>query len=152
MLIKSPYLSSGYYNSDIPMPTDEDGFLKTGDIAYYDEEGYIYIVDRIKEVFKYKTYNIFPTFLESILLEHPAVKEAAVFGIPNDNDRNWPAALITLKENSPVTATEIEEFFSEKVSDQHTLRGGLKIISEFDKLPSGKIQRSQLSVKFQSCN
>lgn len=150
LLINSPYLSSGYFNSDISMMTDDDGYLKTGDIAYYDEEEYIYVVDRIKEVFKYKTYNIFPSFLEAILLEHSAIKEAAVFGIPNDNDRNWPAALITLKDNVFVTIDEINEFFSERVSDQMKLRGGIKIIKELNKTPSGKLQRNQLHVQFQS--
>lgn len=91
-----------------------------------------------------------PSFLEAILLEHPAVKEAAIFGIPNDEYRNLPAALVTLKQNSLATEDEIESFYTEQVADYHKLRGGIKIIKEFDKTPSGKMQRHLLRDKFLS--
>lgn len=88
--------------------------------------------------------------MEAILLEHPAVKEAAVFGIPHETDMNWPAALVTLKQDCFATEGEIEYFYTQKVADHNKVRGGIKIISEFDKTPSGKIQRHLLRDKFVS--
>lgn len=117
-------------------------------MAYYDKEDYIYIVDRFKEVFKCKSYTIVPKFLESILLEHPSVKEAAIFRIPHEEDRNHPAALVTLKKKNSVTVEEIELFFSNRVSENNKLRGGIKIVDELDKTPSGKLQRNKLLDRF----
>lgn len=110
----------------------------------------MYIVDRIKEAFKYKSFVIIPSFLEAILLEHHSVKEAAVLGIPHEEDRNWPAALITLKQGCLATVSEIETFYTQQVADYHKLRGGIKIVNEFVKTPSGKMQRHLLKDTFLS--
>ncbi|XP_018579484.1 4-coumarate--CoA ligase 1-like isoform X2 [Anoplophora glabripennis] len=138
--VRSPYLSPGYYN-DPTRIYDTDNFVKTGDIGYYDEDEYIYVVDRIKEMFKYKSWHVVPTSLEAVLQEHPCVKEAAVFGIPHDVDEFWPAACVTLKDGSEITAEEIDAFFTGRVAGWQKLRGGIKIVETLPKTPSGKLQR-----------
>ncbi|KAJ8938198.1 hypothetical protein NQ314_011580 [Rhamnusium bicolor] len=123
---------------------DEDGFIKTGDIGYYDEDECFYIIDRIKEMFKYKSWHVIPTSLEVLLQEHPAVKEAVVFGIPHEMDEFHPAACVILKDNMEVSPDVIEKFVSEKVSEWHKLRGGIKIVEFIPKTPSGKILRRKM--------
>ncbi|KAK9754328.1 AMP-binding enzyme [Popillia japonica] len=87
--LKTKFYMTGYYNQDSSIHFDEDGFFKTGDMGYYDEDHCFFIVDRVKETFKYYNYWVSPTQLESILLEHPAVKEACVIGIPCDVVSCW---------------------------------------------------------------
>ncbi|KAG5881937.1 hypothetical protein JTB14_034295 [Gonioctena quinquepunctata] len=91
---RSPYALKQYYNVDASSNFDEDGFFKSGDVGYYDEDECLYIVDRIKELFKYKGYPVVPGYLERILMEHPSVKEAGVFGIPHEDDGHRTAACV----------------------------------------------------------
>ncbi|KAF2892397.1 hypothetical protein ILUMI_13775 [Ignelater luminosus] len=82
--VKSEYCMNGYYGTDSSYEWDSDGFLKSGDIAYYDEDNCFFIVDRIKDVLNYITYRVYPAHLEKILLTHPAVHNAVVIGKPDE--------------------------------------------------------------------
>ncbi|XP_058795136.1 uncharacterized protein LOC131666470 isoform X2 [Phymastichus coffea] len=94
--IKTPNITLGYYKD--PEATkqafDEDGWYHTGDIGYYNEAGEIFIVDRIKEIIKYRNSQISPAEIEEVLLSHPEVREAAVVGIPRELDGDWPVAFV----------------------------------------------------------
>ncbi|VDI61775.1 Hypothetical predicted protein [Mytilus galloprovincialis] len=114
----------------------------SGDIAYYDDDGHYFVVDRLKDIIKYKGYQISPTYLESILLSHEAVLEAAVVGVPADVFGEVPKAYVVLKSHAE--ATEIQKYINERVSPYKKLRGGLEIVDEIPKLPSGKILRRKL--------
>jgi 4-coumarate--CoA ligase len=81
--IASPSMMLGYYRGDCTAAFDNNRYLKTGDVGYYDEEGCLYVTDRIKEIFQYQSWHIVPSCIEAVLMEHPAVKDAAVFGIPH---------------------------------------------------------------------
>lgn len=142
--IKSPFFFSGYCNIDSTDYLDKDGFFKTGDLGYYDEDKCFYIVGRLKETFKYRTYHIPPNYLEYILQEHPDVSEAGVFGIPHRTDGHLPAACLTLKENATTSVDDIEDFYTKNVSDWHKLRGGIKIVDSLPMTPTCKIQRNKL--------
>jgi long-chain acyl-CoA synthetase len=85
LLIHGPQIMRGYWNrpEDTAETITQDGWLRTGDIAQFDEEGYVYIVDRKKELIKYKGYQVPPAELEALLMEHPAVADAAVIPKPD---------------------------------------------------------------------
>ncbi|XP_060520749.1 luciferin 4-monooxygenase-like isoform X2 [Cylas formicarius] len=151
ILVRSPYLMKGYYNMEKPDAFDDQGFLKTGDIGYFDEDEYLYVTDRIHEVFKYQTSQVSPVAIERVLAEHPAIKEAVVFGVPHEVDRFHPAACIVLKKDSSVDVQEVAEFVSARVSDKNKLRGGVIVIDRIPRTPTGKIQRRSIRDYFLRC-
>lgn len=143
--VKTPFMMNGYYKLDCSDIYDEDGFLKTGDVGYYDEEECLYVVERIKEMFKYLSWHIVPSVIEKVLVEHSEIKEAAVFGIPvSEEEGEMPAACVVLKEGSNISTKKIEDFVSSKVSDRERLRGGVFIVSELPRTPSGKLKRKEV--------
>lgn len=144
---KSPFMMNGYLNHDCSSCFDNEGFLKTGDLGFYDKDHCFFITGRLKEMFKHKTWHVVPSFLEEILQEHPGVKEAAVIGIPHPTDGEQPAACIVLKDDS-LTAEDIHEFLNKQVSDYHKLVGGIKFVQELPKTLSGKLQRGTVKEMF----
>lgn len=123
---------------------DKDGWLHTGDIAYYDIEGFIFIVDRVKELIKYKGFQVAPAELEGLLLKNPAIKDAAVIGIPDDEAGELPFAFIVLQPDGKLSAGDIQKYVADKVSAQKRLSGGVRFIDEIPRNQSGKILRRQL--------
>ncbi|KAF5300690.1 hypothetical protein FQA39_LY11052 [Lamprigera yunnana] len=144
LLIKTNYQLIGYYNVDSSEIWDSEGWLKTGDIVYYDDDSCLYVVDRIKEMFKYQGWHIPPASIEAILLQHPSVASAIVIGVPHSHDGHRAMGLVTLKPNTNITAKAIEEFVNDKVEDRLKLTGGLKIINKMPLTPSGKIDRRKI--------
>jgi acyl-CoA synthetase (AMP-forming)/AMP-acid ligase II len=120
-----------------------DGWVHTGDMGVYDEEGYIYIVDRKKDMIVSGGENIFPREVEEILYRHPAVLEAAVFGIP---DLYWIEkvhAVVVKKKESDATEREIIEFCKERLA-RFKAPKSLAFATEIPKNPAGKILKKQL--------
>ncbi|EFA00289.1 uncharacterized protein LOC657935 [Tribolium castaneum] len=143
--IKSAGLFKGYYKADSSQCFDKDGFLKSGDVGYYDADGCLYVVERIKEMFKYLSWHIVPSLIEAILLEHPAVKEAVVFGIPAGEKGEIPAACVVLKDKCcNVNKDEILKFVEERVSEREKLRGGITFLNELPRTPTGKLIRNEV--------
>lgn len=143
---KGPMIFQGYYKMDHSAGFDKDGFVKTGDIAYYDEDQCVYVVERIKEMFKFKGWHIVPSFLENLLLEHPAVKEAAIFGKPH-KEGDAPCACVVLNDNYEVTEAELQAFFASKVSEKEQLVGGITFVKSLPKTPTGKVLRREIKDK-----
>lgn len=143
---KGPLIMKGYVGD--PKSThstiDKDGWLHTGDVAYYDSDGYFFIVDRIKELIKYKAYQVAPAELEALLLTHPAIEDAAVIGLPNEEAGELPLAFVVKKPNKNITEQEVEKFVEDNVSPQKRLRGGVIFLNEIPKNPTGKILRRVL--------
>ncbi|VEN44534.1 unnamed protein product [Callosobruchus maculatus] len=146
LCFKGPLVMKGYYKN--PQATKEsftaDGWLRTGDLGYYDEENYFYIVDRLKELIKFKGYQVAPAELEAILLKHPKVLDAAVVGLPDEMAGELPLAFVIKKPREEVTATELQQYVAEHVSPQKRLRGGVIFTTSIPKNPSGKILRRDL--------
>uniref|UniRef100_T1HAQ2 Uncharacterized protein n=2 Tax=Rhodnius prolixus TaxID=13249 RepID=T1HAQ2_RHOPR len=142
--VKVPYVMKGYVNN--PEATaalfDKDGWVHTGDIGYYDEEGYLFVIDRIKELIKYKSYHISPTELEDILRKHPAVKEAVVVGVPHPTDGDHAVAFVV--SNKPVSEHELVQYVAERVTETKQLRGGVRFVQEIPYTPTGKPKRKTL--------
>ncbi|XP_030767260.1 4-coumarate--CoA ligase 1-like isoform X1 [Sitophilus oryzae] len=146
--LKTPYLMCGYHNLDKTDSFDEDGFLKMSDLGYYDIDHYIYVTDRIKEMFKYQGNQVSPSTIENSLLSHPSVEEAVVFGVPHRIDNNHPAALVVVKPGQRLEAKELIDFTDLRLADTHRLRGGVIIVNSIPKTPTGKAQRRSLKEMF----
>jgi acyl-CoA synthetase (AMP-forming)/AMP-acid ligase II len=141
--VRGPQVMQGYLNQ--PEQTAQvitaDGWLRTGDIGFTDADGFLFIVDRLKEVIKYKGYQIAPAELENVLLEHPAVGDAAVIGSPDLASGEVPKAFVVLK--SAATPDEILDFVSARVAPYKKIRR-LEVVSQIPKSASGKILRRVL--------
>lgn len=125
---------------------DKDGWLHTGDIVKVDKEGNVYIVDRIKELIKYKGFQVAPVELEAVLLSCPYVADAAVIGVYDDKqDTELPLAYVVLraeyKSNAQKLAQKIREYVDSRVAAHKRLRGGVRIIDHIEKSEAGKILR-----------
>lgn len=141
--VRGPQVMQGYLNrSDATAATiTADGWLKTGDIGYADEDGYVYIVDRLKELIKYKAYQVAPAELEAVLLTHPAVVDAAVIPVGDEEAGEVPKAYVVLRE--PASAEEIINFVAARVAPYKKVRR-LEVIDRIPKSATGKILRRQL--------
>ncbi|XP_063616225.1 luciferin 4-monooxygenase-like [Cydia splendana] len=134
-------LFDGYIGKPKSDVFDDDGFYRTGDIAYYDQDGYFFIIDRLKELIKYKAWQVSPAEIEGVLLKHPAVKDAGVIGAPDPLSGELPTAFVVKQQGAEVTENDIIEFVSLEVSPWKLLRGGVRFVSEIPKTGSGKILR-----------
>ncbi|XP_038217656.1 4-coumarate--CoA ligase 1-like [Zerene cesonia] len=141
--VKGPAVMKGYIGKDISEDFDEEGFYKTGDIGYYDDDKYFFIVDRLKELIKYKGYQVPPAEIEAVLLQHPAILDAGVAGVPHPAGE-LPRAFVVLQPGASVSEADIHGFIAEKLSDPKHLRGGIRFVNEIPKNPSGKILRRKL--------
>lgn len=123
ILQKGPQVMKGYWNR--PEETEKalkGGWLHSGDIGRMDEDGYLFIVDRIKDMIKYKGYNVFPRNLEEILYQHPKVKEAAVIGIPDPSVTEYPRAYVVLRQGEKADEKEIMDFVNSRVAGYEKIR------------------------------
>ncbi|KAF5305708.1 hypothetical protein FQR65_LT07605 [Abscondita terminalis] len=144
--VKSLSIMKGYFNnhSATSNAIDQSGFYRTGDIGYYDKNNNLYIVDRVKELIKYKGFQVPPAEVENVLLSHLEVEDCAVVGVPDDRCGQLPLAFVVLKPNSSVADEGLIKFVAERISIQKQLHGGVIFIDEIPKLPSGKILRKEL--------
>jgi acyl-CoA synthetase (AMP-forming)/AMP-acid ligase II len=141
--IRGPQVMSGYLNRPDATAAmiDADGWLHTGDIGYADAEGCFFVVDRVKELIKYKGLQIAPAELEAVLLSHPAVSDAAVIPVDDEEAGQVPKAFVVLKaEASP---DQIMGFVAERVAPYKKLRA-VEVTDAIPKSPSGKILRRVL--------
>jgi len=141
--VRGPQVMKGYWNN--PEATSEvldaEGWLHTGDVGYADKEGFFYIVDRVKELIKYKGFQVAPAELEALLLSHPAVSDAAVIGVPDEEAGEVPKAfLVTPGEPD---AAEIMAFVAQRVAPQKKIRQ-IEFLEAIPKSASGKILRRVL--------
>jgi acyl-CoA synthetase (AMP-forming)/AMP-acid ligase II len=141
--IRGPQVMKGYLNRpDATAQTiDPEGWLHTGDIGYADDEGHFFIVDRAKELIKYKGFQVAPAELEAVLLSHPAVADAAVIPFPDEEAGEVPKAFVVLKAEAG--EQEIKEYVRERVAPYKRIRQ-LEFIEQIPKSPSGKILRRVL--------
>lgn len=142
LCFKGSLIMKGYIGKESDV--DEDGWLHTGDIGYYDEDEDFFIVDRIKELIKYKGFQVAPAELEAILLKHPKVKDAAVIGISDERVGELATAFIVKEREEQVNEEEIKSFVAEHVSQQKQLHGGVRFIDEVPRTATGKILRRKL--------
>jgi long-chain acyl-CoA synthetase len=142
--IRGPQVMRGYWGRQAD--TDQvmiDGALRTGDIGYLDDEGYLFLVDRIKDVIIAGGYNIYPRVLEEALYQHPAVRDAVVIGVPDMYRGQAPKAFVTLHEGSTATAAGLRDFLKDYVSKIELPRE-VEIRAELPKTMVGKLSKKEL--------
>lgn len=146
LLLKGPQVMMGYM--DEPEKTkeclSESGWLRTGDIAHYDEDGFFYITDRIKELIKTRGFQVAPAELEALLLTHEAIQDAAVVPFPDEMSGEVPRAYVVIKRGASTTEDQIKEWMKSRVAPFKRLEGGVVFIHRIPKSASGKILRRVL--------
>lgn len=142
--VRGPNICLGYWRNEKATKDsfDEDGFLRTGDVAIFDDKGWYWIVDRKKELIKVKGFQVAPAELEAVLLENDDIADAAVVALQMDHEE-LPRAYVVLKDESKgkIKEKDIVEWTAQRVAKHKRLMGGVMFIDEVPKSPSGKIQR-----------
>jgi long-chain acyl-CoA synthetase len=144
ILIKGSNVMKGYWERpDATAESIKDGWFASGDMAKIDDDGYFFIVDRKKELIIRGGYNVYPREVEEVLYEHPAVREAAVVGVPHDEWGEEVGAAVALKEGASVDADELRAFVKEQVASYKYPRE-IWFVDELPKGPTGKILKREI--------
>ncbi|KVI00019.1 AMP-dependent synthetase/ligase [Cynara cardunculus var. scolymus] len=139
-----------FHNKEATQQTiDKEGWLHTGDLGYFDEGGRIFVVDRLKELIKYKGYQVAPAELEGLLVKHPEIMDAAVIPYPDEEAGEIPMAYIVRKVGSSITGEELQSFIARQVAPFKRIRK-VAFIDIIPKAASGKILRRELRQKLKS--
>jgi 4-coumarate--CoA ligase len=145
ILIRGPQVMKGYLkNEEATKATIRpDGWLHTGDVGYFDSEGFIYITDRCKELIKYKGFQVPPAELEAVILTMPEVKDAIVIPVLDDEAGELPRAYVVKQDGCRESFTEkdVMEYVASKVAPHKKLRGGVRFVASVPKSPAGKLLR-----------
>lgn len=143
--VRGPVVMKGYVGDDeaTAATVDSEGWLKTGDLCYFNEDGLLYIVDRLKELIKYKGYQVPPAELEHILNSHPDIMDAAVIPYPDEDAGQLPMAFIVRKPGSNLTEQQVMDFVAKQVAPYKKVRR-VAFVSAIPKSPAGKILRREL--------
>lgn len=146
LLVRGPQVMQGYLND--PAKTSEcllnDGFLRTGDIAKINQDGFVFITDRLKELIKVKGWQVAPAELESILLAHPLILDAVVISRPDEESGEVPRAYVVLRPGAKLTEKEIVDFAASDVIHYKKLRGGVVFVDAVPKTATGKLLRREV--------
>ena len=143
--VRGPQVMTGYLNNPTATAAtiDADGWLHTGDIAVIDEYGHMSIVDRMKELIKFKGFQVAPAELEALLITHPKIADVAVIGIPDDEAGEIPKAFVTEAPGSSITLEEIQALVGDNLVSYKQIRE-FEVIEVIPKSASGKILRKDL--------
>lgn len=136
---RGPMLMCGYYKRpDLTAKAIVDGWLHTGDMGYVDADGFLYLVDRKKDLIISGGLNIYPRDIEEVVVQHPAVLETAVFGIPHEKWGETPVAAVVLKQSGAVTAEELREWINQRVEARYQRIHSVVIVDDFPRSTAGK--------------
>jgi acyl-CoA synthetase (AMP-forming)/AMP-acid ligase II len=146
--VRGPQVMKGYLNNEAATAEtlDADGWLHTGDVAIVDEQHHVAIVDRLKELIKYKGFQVPPAELEALLLTHPKVADVAVIGVPDDEAGEVPKAFVVPRADQTVTLQEIQDLVAEHLVSYKQIRL-LEVVPAIPKSASGKILRRELRTR-----
>ena len=142
---RGPSLMIGYYNRpDLTAQAVRDGWLFTGDMGYVDEEGYLFLVDRKKDMIDSGGVKVYPKDIEEVVASHPAVREVAVFGVPHEKWGETPVAAVILREPDLVSADELRDWINERVDARYQRVQAVQIMSEFPRNAAGKTLKREM--------
>ncbi len=144
--VRGPNVMRGYWNNPdaTTAAMTADGYLRTGDVGYMDEDGYVYIVDRTKDMILCSGYNVYPRMLEEAIYEHPSVSEVSVIGVADAYRGQSPKAFVALKKGAePFTLQELQAFLKDRLG-KHEMVQALEIRDSLPKTPVGKLSKKEL--------
>ncbi len=136
---RGPITMPGYYKRpDLTAQAIIDGWLHSGDLGYVDEDGFLYLVDRQKDMIISGGVNVYPKDIEEVVVQHPAVREVAVFGVPSDKWGETPMAVVILKESEAITSQELRAWINERVGARYQQLHDVVIMDDFPRTVAGK--------------
>ncbi len=142
--VSGPQVMAGYWKR--PEETSKaiiKGRFHTGDIGYMDEDGYTYLIDRIKDLIICSGFKVYPRMIEEAILLHPAVSEVTVIGVPDEYRGESPKAFVVLAKNSTLKAKELHDFLSDKLS-RIEMPNQIEFRKELPKTMIGKLSKKEL--------
>jgi long-chain acyl-CoA synthetase len=138
-------LMQGYYKRpDLTAQAVRDGWLYTGDMGYADEEGYLYLVDRKKDMIDSGGVKVYPRDVEEIAARHPAIREVAVFGVPDEKWGETPVAAVVLSTPGAASADELREWINARVQAKYQRVSEVVIHGDFPRSAAGKTLKREL--------
>ncbi len=146
LCIRGPNVMKGYWNNEdaTAKSMTRDGFFRSGDVAKIDADGFVFIVDRTKDMLLCSGFNVYPRVIEEAIYEHPSVEEVCVIGVPDDYRGQSPKAFIKLKKDAPVfTLDELEAFLRDRIG-KHEMVQAMELRAELPKSPVGKLLKRDL--------
>jgi acyl-CoA synthetase (AMP-forming)/AMP-acid ligase II len=136
---RGPALMPGYYKRpDLTAQAIVDGWLHTGDLGYVDEDGFLYLVDRKKDMIISGGTNVFPKDIEEVIVQHPAVREVAVFGVPSEKWGETPLAAVILHKPGAITAEALCDWINQRVDAKNQRICAVAIMEDFPRSTAGK--------------
>jgi long-chain acyl-CoA synthetase len=144
--VKGPNVMKGYWKQ--PKATADsmtkDGFFRTGDVGYMDEDGFVFIVDRTKDMLLCGGFNVYPRNIEEAIYQHPSVEEVSVIGVPDAYRGETPKAFVKVKAGAPPPSFEDMKAFLKDRLGKHEMIGAMELRDELPKTPVGKISKKDL--------
>jgi long-chain acyl-CoA synthetase len=142
---KGPFLMSGYYGKpELTARTIQDGWLHTGDLGRVDEDGFLYLVDRLKDMIDSGGVKIYPHDIEEVIARHPQVAEAVVFGVPDDKWGETPLAAVRLRPGEVIGAEELRAWINANVGARYQRVSQVVLVDDFPRSVAGKILKRSL--------
>jgi acyl-CoA synthetase (AMP-forming)/AMP-acid ligase II len=146
---RGPILMSGYHNRpDLTERAIRNGWLFTGDMGHVDGDGYLYLVDRKKDMIDSGGVKVYPRDIEEIAVRHPAVAEVAVFGIPDEKWGETPLAAVILHADAQATEEELREWINERVAARYQRVSRVQIVRDFPRSAAGKTLKREMRAPF----
>jgi len=149
ILGRGPITMPGYWNRpELTVQALADGWLHTGDLGYVDEDGYLYLVDRKKDMIDSGGVKVYPKDIEEIAARHPAVREVAVFGIPHDKWGETPVAAVVLRAEATVDADTLKDWINARVAARYQRLARVLLLADFPRNAAGKTLKRELRAPF----
>jgi len=146
---RGPMLMTGYYRRpDLTSQAVRDGWLHTGDVGYVDDEGFLHLVDRIKDMIDSGGVKVYPRDVEEVAARHPDVREVAVFGVPHEKWGETPVAAVILNPGAKVTPEELRNWINERVSARFQRVSQVVIMADFPRSTAGKTLKREMREPF----
>ena len=146
---RGPMLMTGYYDRpDLTAQAIRDGWLHTGDVGYVDDEGYLYLVDRMKDMIDSGGVKVYPRDIEEVAIRHPAVREVAVFGIPDEKWGETPLAAVILRPGAEATAESLRDWINERVAARFQRVARVVVMEDFPRSTAGKTLKREMREPF----